>query len=54
MKAQADNIESNNEWEISPHDNHGLVQGCYLQCINTLRQRQNGRHFADDTYKRIF
>ena len=24
------------------------------QCVNTLRLRQNGRHFADDTYKRIF
>ena len=24
------------------------------QCINTLRPRQNGRHFADDTFKRIF
>ena len=24
------------------------------QAINTLRQRQNGRHFADDTLKRIF
>ena len=23
-------------------------------CINTLRPRQNGRHFADDTFKRIF
>ena len=22
--------------------------------INTLRPRQNGRHFADDTFKRIF
>ena len=22
--------------------------------INTLRLRQNGRHFADDTFKRIF
>ena len=22
--------------------------------VNTLRQRQNGRHFADDTFKRIF
>ena len=22
-------------------------------CINTLRLRQNGRHFADDTFKRI-
>ena len=24
------------------------------QVINTLRPRQNGRHFADDTFKRIF
>ena len=23
-------------------------------CFNTLRQRQNGRHFADDIFKRIF
>ena len=22
--------------------------------VNTLRQRQHGRHFADDTFKRIF
>ena len=26
---------------------------CYV-AINTLRPRQNGRHFADDTFKRIF
>ena len=25
-----------------------------LPCINTLRPRQNGRRFADDTFKRIF
>ena len=24
------------------------------QCVNTLRPRQNGRRFADDTFKRIF
>ena len=23
-------------------------------CFDTLRPRQNGRHFADDTFKRIF
>ena len=23
-------------------------------CFNTLRPRQNGRHFPDDTFKRIF
>ena len=26
----------------------------YKSCFNTLRSRQNGRHFADDTFKRIF
>ena len=25
-----------------------------LSTLNTLRPRQNGRHFADDTFKRIF
>ena len=25
-----------------------------LQTLNTLRPRQNGRHFAEDTFKRIF
>ena len=25
-----------------------------LRCLNTLRPRQNGRLFADDTFKRIF
>ena len=35
-----------------------LSLGSNLQCLtasfNTLRPRQNGRHFADDTFKRIF
>ena len=26
----------------------------YIYVINTLRPRQNGRHFADDIFKRIF
>ena len=26
----------------------------HLICINTLRPRQNGRHFSDDTFKRMF
>ena len=25
-----------------------------LYCVNKLRPRQNGRHFADDTFKHIF
>ena len=28
--------------------------GCGSYGVNTLRPRQNGRHFADDTFKRIF
>ena len=24
------------------------------QCVNTLRPRQNGHHFADNTFNRIF
>ena len=31
---------------VSPHS--------YLPWINSLRPRQNGRLFADDTFKRIF
>ena len=26
---------------------------CLGRCVNTLRPRQNGRHFADDPFKRI-
>ena len=33
------------EWSLSHH--------CCV-CIKTLRPRQNGRHFANDTFKRIF
>ena len=32
----------------------GLVILFMLVSLNTLRPRQNGRHFADDTFKRIF
>ena len=41
----------------------GFIQGCCSDiqeqvrnnsAFNTLRQRQNGRHFADDTFKYIF
>ena len=34
-----------------------LLTGCLCVVwgsLNTLRPRQNGRHFADDTFKRIF
>ena len=32
---------------------HWLIQ-CWLPIINTLRQRQNGLHFADDIFQHIF
>ena len=32
----------------------GLLVLTFHQSINTLRTRQNGRRFADDTFKRIF
>ena len=30
------------------------LQSMWRSWVNTLRPRQNGRHFADDTFKRIF
>ena len=37
---------------LSPVRYHNLNQG--WQCINTLRPRQNGRHFPDDNFRCIF
>ena len=35
--------------------NHIILYGVtYIQQFNTLRPRQNGRHFPDDTFKCIF
>ena len=31
-----------------------LIRSVIYICVNILRPRQNGRHFADDTFKRIF
>ena len=50
------------EWNhisISQETTHidGLMQKRrkgYVSCINSLWPSQNGRHFADDTFKRIF
>ena len=49
----------------NPHPRSQWVSICTVSCraawnmidscfVNTLRPRQNGRHFADDTFKRIF
>ena len=31
-----------------------LIPNSHARCFNTLRSRQNGRRFADDTFKRNF
>ena len=33
---------------------HRVIRTSSNVSINTLRPRQNGRHFADDIFKRIF
>ena len=35
------------------HGSQGISINC-IDLVNTLRLRQNGRHFADDTFNRIF
>ena len=40
------------EWKCSRF--HFTVDSRYLTPVNTLRPRQNGRHFADDVFKCIF
>ena len=39
-------------WHSPAGNIHWKCWKCHL--LNTLRPRQNGRHFADDTFKRIF
>ena len=39
---------------IFPKHNDKRVVSLNVMILNTLRPRQNGRHFADDTFKRIF
>ena len=46
-------------WSYNPHVwckynfTGSTLQGCDVTWLNTLRPRQNGRHFADHTFKRI-
>ena len=48
------------EWCVESHANHSICMchgWLYLHrrnTLNTLRPRQNGRHFADDVFKCIF
>ena len=40
--------------EIMPESNYLVTEGLISTWLDTLWPRQNGRHFADDTFKRIF
>ena len=61
QKAQADCVDAGSSDTVSviPDDHDGgpsckkerVVSG---KLVNTLRPRQNGRRFTDDTFKRIF
>ena len=44
------------KWCIVGWLSHALLDDCPIHCeiFNTLRPRQNGRRFTDDTFKRIF
>ena len=39
---------------MAPPEEFCIRLSCSVPIVNTLRLRQNGRHFADDTFKPIF
>ena len=50
---------ASNNWEYCvyyPHTQHANNKGCHQNwmLLNTLRQRQDGRHFADNIFTCIF
>ena len=40
------------QWDVTTHPYSNFIGGWAK--VNILRPRQNGRHFTDDTFKRIF
>ena len=59
VQAETKNPTGDNNWCRTPTQTLPLVPTSSLpwnrkQYLNTLRPRQNGRHFADDPFKRIF
>ena len=44
------------QWDeiVNCAHNYDAMDSLYQKHINTLRPKQNGHHFADDTFKRIF
>ena len=54
LKCMISNLIYFNLWSCrSQHTQHVFLFSCFFY-VNTLRPRQYGRHFADDTFKRIF
>ena len=45
-------INGTSEWHGENGDT--FTPSLHTRLLNTLRQRQNARHFADDTFKHIF
>ena len=58
MKFGYRNARNTSRWQAITRTNHNDLFSDFMtpigQRVNTLRPRQNGRHFADDTFKRIF
>ena len=50
-KVNSQTIHCLNQWWSNSQTHIRIIRP---QCVNTLRLRKNGRHFADDTFKHIF
>ena len=53
LQKQSETIDKTAGWKNTTIYKYITLAHVYV-ILNTLRPRQNGRHFADDTFKRIF
>ena len=55
MRARTSWMNIDEEWIEGTNDNRNLaLPPGGVTCLNTLRPRQNGHHFADDIFKWVF
>ena len=52
-RQQVFNLQTCNKMSVSVHT-YGQASQHKIEIINTLRPRQDGRHFPDDNFKYIF